>query len=131
MPSPTARSLALLRRRGFIACPVERWIARAGVRQDAFGFADVLAAHPRERAILLVQATTAAHVSHRLAKARARPELAAWLRAGGRFSVWGWARRNCRWHVREVDVQGEELQAVPLSPPRRRRGRRMHQRELF
>ena len=81
--SPTARSLAILRRAGFIAATVEKWLPHAGVRQDLWGFADVLAVHPRDGVILLVQATTVAHVAARLAKARRRPELRAWLRAGG------------------------------------------------
>jgi hypothetical protein len=59
------------------------------LRQDLFGFADVLAFHPRDRLCLLVQVTTADHVTHRLAKAEGCPQLAAWLKAGGRFEVHG------------------------------------------
>jgi hypothetical protein len=78
MIGPTARTLAAV---------VERWIPRANVRKDFFGIGDVLAVHPRERAIVLVQATAAAHLAHRLAKARARPELALWLTPGGCIEV--------------------------------------------
>jgi hypothetical protein len=122
--TPTARTLALLRRRGWIAAPVERWLAGPGVRQDVWGFGDVLAAHPRERAILLVQATTAGHLAARLAKAQARPELAAWLAAGGAVQVWGWRRCGQRWRVKVVAVRAEDLAAIVLeAPPRRRSGR--------
>jgi hypothetical protein len=81
----------------------------------------VVAAHPRDCVILGVQATTAAHIAHRLAKARALPGLAAWLRAGGQFQVWGWCQRGGKWQVKIVAVQPEDLAAVVLQAPRRRR----------
>jgi hypothetical protein len=83
--TPAARSLARLRREGFVAAVVQKWLPHAGARQDLFGCADLLAVHPRARICLLVQATSLSNLSSRLAKARARPELAAWLRAGGAF----------------------------------------------
>jgi hypothetical protein len=132
MTSPTARTLALLRRRGFIAAPVERWLPGAGVRADVWGFGDVLAAQPRERVLLLVQATTLGHLAARLAKARARPELRAWLRAGGAFEAWGWCQRGGRWQVKVVAVRADDLAGVVVeAPPRRRGGRKATQGELF
>jgi hypothetical protein len=130
--TPTARTLTYLRRAGFLAAVVESWIPHANLRRDLFGFADVLAAHPRDRLFLLVQATTAGHVAHRLDKAKSRPELALWLRAGGRFEVHGWAHHGGRWLLRRVEVQGEDLADVVLAAPRPRRARRgQRQRELF
>ena len=76
--TPPARSLVYVRRLGFLAAVVEGWRPHANLRQDLFGFADALAIHPRGGLFLLVQATTAAHVAHRLAKAKGRPELATW-----------------------------------------------------
>jgi hypothetical protein len=114
--------LTLLRRQGFIAAPVERWLPAVNRRADVWGFGDVLGANPSAGGVLLVQATTADHVATRLAKARARPELAAWLLAGGAFEVHGWCRRGGRWHVRRVAVRPEDLAAVEVQPlPRRRR----------
>jgi hypothetical protein len=130
--TPTARSLAWLRRAGYLAAVVERWIPRAGLRSDLWHFADVLACHPRDRLFLLVQATSADHLAHRLRKARARPELALWLKAGGRFEVWGWFKRAGRWAVKRVAVRAQDLADVVLSAPRRRRPRKgERQRELF
>jgi hypothetical protein len=127
-----ARSLVFLRRLGFVAAVVEAWLPYANVRRDLFGFADVLAFHPRDRLFLLVQVTTADHVAGRLAKAKGRPELAAWLKAGGRFQVHGWQQRSGRWQVRQVEVRGEDLADVMLSAPKPRRARKgERQRELF
>ena len=131
--SPTARTLDLLRREGFIAAVVEKWLPRVNLRQDVWGFGDVLAANPVNRVVLLIQATTADNVAHRLAKAKGKPELAAWLRSGGRFEVHGWALRGGRWHVRRVAVQAEDLAGIVVAElPRRRRLRKgERQRELF
>ena len=121
--TPTARTLTRLRDLGYTAAVVERWPPRANVRRDLFGGIDVVAVHPRDRVILGVQATTAAHVAHRLAKARALPALAAWLRSGGQFQVWGWCRRGRRWEVKVVGVEADDLAAVVLQAPRRRKPR--------
>lgn len=129
--TPTARTLDLLRASGYLAETVEKWIPRANVRRDLFHVGDVLAVHAHRRpAFLLVQATTRACVQTRLAKARGRPELAVWLRAGGAFEVWGWFRRGKRWEVCQVGVQGRDLEALPLTPVRRR-ARKPRQRDLF
>src|SRR5947209_5697846 len=122
--TPTARSLRLLRQQGHIADIVERWLPQVGRKHDLFGFGDIVAVHPALPGALIVQATTRGHVADRLAKARSRPELAVWLRAGGRFEVWGWSKQGARWVVRRVAVHSEDLQPVevgPVRPPRRRR----------
>lgn len=119
--SPTARSLAWLRREGFLAAVVERWIPGANVRSDLWHFADLLAVRPREHTFLLVQVTSIANMSSRLAKARSRPELAVWLQANGMFEVHGWERRAGGWRLKRVGVQAEDLQPIVLQAPRRRR----------
>jgi hypothetical protein len=131
--SPTARSLDYLRQRGYIVDVVERWIPHANIRKDLFGFADILAVHQLGKVFLLVQTTTASNMAGRLTKAKGRPELAIWLRAGGRFQVHGWHQdRDGRWQLRCVEVQGDDLAEVILSPARPRRGRKgERQRELF
>jgi hypothetical protein len=129
MTSPTARSLALLRRSGYLAESVERWIPGANIRRDLFHVGDVLAVHPyRQPAFLLVQATSRPNVSARLAKAKASAELATWLRAGGAFEIWGWHRPGKRWEVHRVAVQDLGAVVVQAMP---RRGRRAVQGDLF
>lgn len=123
--SPTARSLDRLRRLGYLADTVERWIAQAGVKRDLFGCIDLVAIKEGEAGVLGVQATSIDHVSHRLEKARALPALAVWLRASNRFEVWGWVKRGPRWEVKVVEVrQGDlpqDLVAVVVQQPKRRR----------
>lgn len=130
--SPTARTLRMLRRAGYAAAVVERFIPQTQRKADLFGVGDVLAVHPAEPTVLLIQATTAGHLGDRLARCRARPELAAWLASGQRFEVWGWHRADGRWAVRRVAVQRGDL-AVDLTPRTRARRQRKgeRQRSLF
>lgn len=124
----TARSLALLRKSGYLAEVCERWIPRANVRRDLFQFADVIACHATRREIVLVQATSLSNVGARLRKAQNRHELRTWLASGGRFLVMGWKGRE----VRQVEVRAEDLAAVAVVVPRRRRvGTGHKQGELF
>jgi hypothetical protein len=118
--TPTARSLKLLRDTGHVAGVVERWLPHANKRSDLFGFGDILAVHRVEPGVLLVQSTTLGNIAARVAKAKARPELAVWLRSG-RFECWGWYLRNGRWQVKRVEVRGADLAGVVLEGPRRRR----------
>jgi hypothetical protein len=79
MPSPTARTLAYLRRRGYTAGVVERFIAGVGehgqgIRRDFLGCIDLIAVKPGSP-ILGVQATSISNVSARLAKAKATAEV--------------------------------------------------------
>jgi hypothetical protein len=90
---------------------------------------DVLAIHPRDRIIMLVQATSHAHIGDRLTRCQGRPELAVWLKAGGQFEVHGWEHRSGRWEVKRVTVSAADLQPVVLTPPRPRRVARKGQRQ--
>lgn len=129
--SPTQRSLAECRKRGWIAQVVERWNQYANIRQDLFGVIDIVAITPN--GILGIQATTNDHVADRMAKAKAEPRLRAWLRAGARFEVWGWAKQGSRgerkrWTLRadEAYLPAREESASrcpdPMRPTRRRSG---------
>ncbi len=130
--SPTARTLDLLRREGYLPAVVERWIPGKEIRCDLWHFGDVLAVHPVAKTFLIVQATTLPNIASRLHKARALPALATWLHAGGRFQVHGWALVNGRWVPKIIEVQAGDMQAEVLRPlPRRRRKPRHHPMDLF
>jgi hypothetical protein len=130
--SPTALTLALLRRCRYVADVVERYLHHARRKRDFLGIADVLAVRRGEPGTLAVQATSLAHVRDRLERVRHRHELAAWLAAGNRLEIWGWYRHGRAWQVKRVAVRGEDLADVVLSAPRRRRPRKgERQRELF
>jgi len=128
--TPTARSLAWLRQRGYLAGVVESWVPRANVRRDLFAFADILAAKAGEP-VLLVQTTSAANVAARLRKIQQTPAAALWLQVG-RIEIHGWAMRAGKWTPRVLEVLAGDLQPLELlALPRRRGGKGRTQRTLW
>src|SRR5262249_12039540 len=102
---------------------------RSGFRRDLFGCIDIIAARRGEPGILGIQATTLSHLSTRANKARARPELAVWLAAGGLFECWGWYFREGRWRGRRGMVKRGDVAPEIVGGPIRRK--RVNQRGLF
>ena len=103
--SPVQRSLKNLRDRGFLCAIVERWNPYAKVRQDVFGFGDLLIAGD-PFGPTLVQVTTSASAAARRAKIHAEPKAKLWKAAGGMILLHGWAKRGPRgkrktWQVTE------------------------------
>ncbi len=96
--TPTQLSLKNLRERGYMAQVVEKWNSFAKRRQDVFGFGDILAVRQAlvKTPILLVQTTTQAHLTERLAKAEQLPGFSFWLLAGGEIEFHGWAKKGPR-----------------------------------
>jgi hypothetical protein len=106
--SPTKRSLDLLREDGFTVAIVERWNPFAKVRQDLFGFIDLVAIAPT-RGIIGVQTTTGDHMAERIDKIKAEPKAEIWLASGGRIIVHGWAKKGARgkrklWECRQQEI---------------------------
>jgi hypothetical protein len=89
--SPCQRSLAKLRAEGWTCAITERWNQFAKVRQDLFGFCDVLCMLP-SRGFLAVQTTSGDHVAERIAKIKAEPRAGIFLASGGKIQVHGWRK---------------------------------------
>lgn len=86
--SPTQRTLAEMRKRGYVCEVVERWNPFAKIRQDLFGFIDVLCLGDAE--IVGVQATSASNVAARVKKIAEHDNVGAVRKAGIRLLVHGW-----------------------------------------
>ncbi len=111
--TPTARSLKLLRERGYLAEKVEQRLPIPGkfITRDLFNCIDVIAVHPERKEILGIQATSGSNVSARITKTLEQAGFDAWRRAGGLFVIHGWAKQGPRgkrklWTCREVDLSG-------------------------
>lgn len=100
--SPTQRSLKYLRDNGYTVAIVEHWNPHARIRQDLFGFVDILALKGDET--LAVQATAQA-VSTRAKKIAESECVNAVREAGWTIHVHGW-RKNSKgeWILRQVDL---------------------------
>ena len=100
--TPTQRSLKYLREQGYTVAITERWNPFARIRQDLFGFIDLLAIKPGET--LAVQ-TTSSGVSTRLKKIAESPLLPKVREAGWKIHVHG-HRKNSKgkYVMRIVDI---------------------------
>ena len=110
MSSPTQRSLAYIRKEWpeAVCAIVERWNPYAKVRQDLFGFIDILVCLRHQ--VIAIQTTSDSNVAARVAKIEATPAAAIWLQSPTRrIVVHGWAKKGPRgkrkvWTLREVEV---------------------------
>lgn len=102
MFSPTARSLAHLRKLGYVAEVVEKWIPRANIRKDLFGFIDIVAIGPKE--VIGVQTTTKHNMAARVRKIEKSPYLHHVLFSGIKVRVHGWEKVGSRLKLTEVEI---------------------------
>lgn len=93
--SPTQRTLKANREMGRICGIVERFNRFAGphgIRQDLFGFIDLIAMSPDE-GIIGVQSCGSSFSEHRKKIFEERPaECIEWLKCGGKVELWGWRK---------------------------------------
>ena len=101
--SPTQLSLAKLREEGYTVAVVEHWNAFARIRQDLFGFIDLLALKGKE--VLAVQTTTASNMAARCRKISDHENVGVDRDAGWSIHVHGWHQDDKRkWHCKIKDV---------------------------
>lgn len=104
MSSPTTRSLKNLRDRGYTAEVTEKWNQWAKIRQDLFGFIDILAVTKGET--LAVQTTSYSNMSARVKKIQESEKFQACIDAGWKVVVHGWRKnkKGTRWELKEREV---------------------------
>ena len=107
MTSPTQLTLKKLRADGYLVAITEHWNQYGKVRQDLFGFVDVLGL--RQGETIAVQATSYSNVSARVKKIIGHENIDMARKAGWKIEVWGWHKPKHRWQVRIVDVSSEVI----------------------
>jgi hypothetical protein len=101
--SPTQLSLKKLREEGYVVAIVEHYNYFAKIRQDLFGFIDILALKGKET--LAVQTTTATNMSARVKKIGDHENVGPVREAGWTIHVHGWHQDDKRkWHCKIKDV---------------------------
>lgn len=103
--SPTQRSKKLLEERGYLVAVVEHWNPHARIRQDLFGFIDLIALGGDRT--LAVQTTTGSNAAARVKKIREHPNLVGVTVIGGwSVVVHAWTRpaKSRSWVCREIEV---------------------------
>lgn len=97
MTTPTQRSLAVLRKceDWDLVEVVERWNQWAGIRNDLFGFIDILVCS--KDVTLGIQATSSSNHNARVTKILTHPYAAKWLACPWReIEVWSWGKRKVK-----------------------------------
>lgn len=112
--SPTARSLELLRKEGWIAAVVEKWNHHARQKVDLFGFIDIVAIDTVTGRLKAVQATSWDNISHRVAKIKGIEIALLWIEGGHSLEVQGWKKKGKKgqrqtWQVKRVELKLRDL----------------------
>ena len=103
MSSPTKRSLDYLRKLGWQAEVTEKWNPHARIRQDLFGFVDILAVMGEQT--LAVQTTSSSNMAARVKKIADLDSVSAVRKAGWLIHVHGWRKNSKgRWVLRTEDI---------------------------
>jgi len=89
--TPTQRTLAYLREEGYLCAIVEKWNPHVKIRQDLFGFIDILAIKKNET--LAVQCTSTG-VAARVKKIQESEYLSRVREAGWKILVIGWSKNS-------------------------------------
>lgn len=93
-----------MRARGYTCAIVEHWNSFAKIRQDLFGFVDVLCLGDGE--IIGVQTTSRSNMSARAKKIREHENLLPVLDSGMRVLIQGWEKnKSNRWEVKESEIK--------------------------
>lgn len=101
--SPTQRSLQYLRNQGYLAAVTEHWNPFAKVRQDLYGFVDVLALHDGKT--LAIQTTSTSNFSARRRKILEHENLPILIAAGWQVVIHGWRKdTKGKWVLKEETV---------------------------
>lgn len=114
--SPCQRSLKKLRSEGWFVAIVERWNPWAKIRQDLFGFIDLLAIKGNQT--LAVQTTSGANASARVGKILASQGAQFWLESPSRtIIVHAWRKAGLRgkrktWECREIPIHPTNARQV-------------------
>ena len=98
--SPTQRSLAYLREQGYLVAIVEHWNPHARIRQDLWGWCDLLAVRKNE--VLAVQ-VTASGVAARIKKIEESDTIGMVRDAGIRVEVHGWRKNSKGRYVMRIE----------------------------
>lgn len=109
--SPTSRALQFCRAQGWRAAVVEHWNSYAKIRQDLFGWIDLVVLDG-EQGVLGVQVTSRSNAASRRTKILASDTLAPWLASGARAEVWSFAKQGPRgkrkvWNLKREVIESQ------------------------
>lgn len=100
--SPTQRSLKKLRDEGYLCRIVEHWNPFARIRQDLFGFIDILCVKNNE--VVGVQSCSGVDFNKRVTKIKEHKNYNAVSCSGIKIRVQAWRKLKAGWACREIEL---------------------------
>lgn len=94
--SPKARSMDYLRKQGWCVADVEKWNSFARVRQDAWGFCDLICFSSLHPGVTAIQVTSDTNRSHRRQKLEQMDEVRRFKLCSNRVLLHSWGKRGLR-----------------------------------
>lgn len=123
--SSTQRTIRALKNQGCICDVAEKFNAHVGpfgIRQDLFGFIDVISLAPD--CILAIQCCTGSGYQDHLRKILANEFAPQWLMSGGRIELWAWrkilAKRGGKqkiWQPKVREIVAADFQITDTDTP--------------
>jgi hypothetical protein len=107
--SPTQRTKKFLVDAGFKVAITERWNQWAKVRQDLFGFIDLVAIHRDTSGVLGVQTTSGTNHAARRTKILESAEAHLWVECGNRIWLVSWAIRGAAGKRKKYEPRIESI----------------------
>ena len=114
MSSPTQRSKAHAESLGYHVAIVEKFNQWAKVRQDLFGFGDLLCMK-EGHVLVLIQTTTTGNMKSRIAKIHQLKNAWRWITTGNTIEVWGWAIRGKKGTRKKYELKRHIVTGMDLS----------------
>lgn len=111
--SPTQRTLAQLRKQGYLTAITEHWNQWAKIRQDLFGFIDLL--YLTGKSIVAVQCTSGSNHAARRTKILGSEAAMAWIDSGGLIEVHSWELQGAAGTVKKWTCRKEEIVKADFS----------------
>lgn len=112
MTSPTARSLAYLRKEGYLAQVVEKFNMFSKTRIDLFGCIDIVAVRSDVMGMLGIQVTVRSNIQDRVKKCKAELKMRTWLSADNRLEVHGWGLMGKQGKRKKYELKVVEIKNV-------------------
>lgn len=100
--SPTQLSLKKLRAEGYLVAITEKWNVFCKIRQDMWGWCDLLAI--KENEVLAVQTTSYTNISARVQKITNSDTLGMVRKSNIKVNVHGWRKVGSRWECKVIDI---------------------------
>lgn len=110
MNTNTQRTLEYLRGQGMRCAIVEHWNSFARVKQDLFGFIDILALDPHQHRVIGVQCCSDANRAAHKAKIQNAPAFLDWLDASGIVFLISWGKHGERGKAKRWQAHCEQIQ---------------------